>query len=103
MKLTRGRGSGSTNAGMKDMKADARRPPKVKDGVANDVAPTKPRSAVMPRPTKDTTEPYRSKPGATTSPSNTIPRYTGQPVHAPRPQGGTPMGHPAKTPRPSRG
>jgi hypothetical protein len=102
MKLTRGRGSGSTNAGMKDMKADARRPPKEKDGVANDVFQDKARSATMPRPTKDTTEPYRSRPGATTSPSNTIPSYVGQPVQRPRPQGGTPRGFPAKTPRPSR-
>jgi hypothetical protein len=100
MRLTRGKGSGSTNAGMKDMTSYAKRPPKLKDGVANDVAPTKPRSAVMPRPTKDTSAPYISKPGATTSPSNTIPSYVGQPVQRPRPQGGTPRGFPAKTPRP---
>ena len=32
----------------------AKRPPTLSKGVANDVSPTKPRSATMPPPTKDT-------------------------------------------------
>lgn len=35
----------------------AKRPPKVSRGVANDVFPAKPRSAIMPPPTTDTQEP----------------------------------------------
>ena len=54
MRLARGKGSGSTNCGAKDMPGLAKRPPKLKGNVANDVSPIKPRSAVMPRPTKDT-------------------------------------------------
>jgi hypothetical protein len=81
----------------------AKRPPLKKAGVANDVALPKERSAIMPRPTKDTKEPYRSKPGATTSPSNTIPKGKGQPVGPMRPQGGLPKGHVSKTPRAKSG
>jgi hypothetical protein len=56
MRLSKTKGSGSTNAGAKEMPGQARRPPKLsKSGkVANDVYPDKPRSAIMPPPTKDT-------------------------------------------------
>jgi hypothetical protein len=80
---------------------EAKRPPKKSGKIANDVAQWGPRSAVMPKPTKDTSEPYRSKPGATTSPSNTIPKGKGQSVA--RPQGGLPKGHVSKTPRAKSG
>lgn len=58
MRLSKSKtGTGSTNRGAKEMKGQARRPPKLsRDGkVANDVYPDKPRSAVMPPPTSDTT------------------------------------------------
>jgi hypothetical protein len=58
MKPSKG-GSGSANRGEKDMTSFAKRPPKLKGNVANDVTPTKPRSAVMPPPTTDTS--YRKK------------------------------------------
>jgi hypothetical protein len=64
--------------------------------VANDVASTKPRSAIMPPPTSDTSVRYQSKFGATTSPSNSIPHYTGQPISR---SSGKAMGHPSATPR----
>lgn len=39
---------------IKSFAKEARRPPKVSKGVANDLYQKGPRSAVMPRPTKDT-------------------------------------------------
>jgi hypothetical protein len=78
----------------------AKRPPLKKGGVANDVSPTKPRSAVMPRPTKDTSEPRMSRPGATTSPSNTIKTMKNQTsTPSPRPSGGVPRGFVSRTPK----
>jgi hypothetical protein len=47
----------------------AKRPPKLKGRVANDVAQLGPRSAVMPPPQGDTSQPYTSKACTTTSPS----------------------------------
>jgi hypothetical protein len=78
---------------------EAKRPPKKSGGVANDVAQWGPRSAVMPKPTKNTTEPYRSKPGATVSPSNTIAKGKGQSVGAMRPQSGVPNLNVSRTPK----
>lgn len=56
MKTVKGKGSGKL---VKTMTKEGKRPPKVSKGVANDVHETGPRSAMMPRPTKDTT--YRRK------------------------------------------
>ena len=39
---------------MKSFAKEAKRPPKVSKGVANDLHTQGPRSAIMPRPTKDT-------------------------------------------------
>lgn len=70
MRLSKNKGSGSTNCGaIRTLEGNAKRPPRLRNGVANDVAPPKARSAVMPAPTTDTTEPYRSTAHVTKSPS----------------------------------
>jgi hypothetical protein len=56
-----------------------------------------PRSATGPAAKGNTSEPYRSKPGVTTSPSNTISKGKGQSVGPMRPQGDVPRGHVSKT------
>jgi len=51
MKKATNKGSGGE---LKSFAHLAKRPPKLHKGVANDMASTKPRSATMPAPTKDT-------------------------------------------------
>lgn len=51
MKMARNKGSGGE---LKSFAHLTKRPPKLKGGVANDFAPTRPRSVTMPKPTKDT-------------------------------------------------
>jgi hypothetical protein len=78
---------------------EAKRPPKKEGRIANDVAQMGPRSAVMPPPTNDTREPYRSKSDVWTSPSNTISKSKGPPPGPMRPQGPTPHINVSRTPR----
>ena len=51
MKIVHKSGTGGF---IKEMKGEAKRPPKLKAGVANDLYETAPRSATMPAPTSDT-------------------------------------------------
>jgi hypothetical protein len=80
---------------------EAKRPPRLDGRVANDVLPAKARSAVMPPPTNDTKEPYRSSSDVWTSPSNTIRKSKGQSPGPMRPQGPTPHINVSKTPKAS--
>jgi hypothetical protein len=81
----------------------AKRPPKLKGRIANDVGQFGARSAVMPPPQGDTKQPYTSKAHVTTSPSNFLSKGKGQSIGSMRPQSGLPKGHVSKTPKPSRG
>jgi hypothetical protein len=101
MRLTKGKGFGMPMGGrlkhgqggeIGGFPEMAKRPPKKHGKIANDVAEFGLRSAVMPAPTSDTREPYRSKAHVTTSPSNTISKGVGR-------LRGTPRGHVSKTPR----
>lgn len=67
MKLTKGKGQGSTNCGAPDMPRYAKRATSTVDKfnsaqIGNQASP----------PTTNTSRPYQSKAGATSSPANTI-------------------------------